>query len=63
MLPVGTPPNAIIFATEKLRIVEMMQVGFLLNLIATVLITLMVYFGVPLLWGIDLTTVPAAFLQ
>jgi len=63
MLPVGTPPNAIIFATEKLRIVEMMKVGFLLNLIATVLITLMVYFGVPVLWGIDLSTVPADFLQ
>jgi sodium-dependent dicarboxylate transporter 2/3/5 len=62
MLPVGTPPNAIIFATEKLRITEMMKVGFLLNLIAAGLITLLVYFVVPLMWGIDLRTVPAEFI-
>lgn len=63
MLPVGTPPNAIIFATDKLTIKEMMKTGFALNLIATVLITLMVYFGVPLLWGLDLGTVPADFVS
>src|SRR5690606_5961712 len=38
MLPVGTPPNAIIFATEKLRIVEMVRAGFVMNLIAATLI-------------------------
>jgi len=62
MLPVGTPPNAIIFATDKLTIKEMMKTGFALNIIATVLITLMVYFGVPLLWGLDLRLIPADFL-
>jgi sodium-dependent dicarboxylate transporter 2/3/5 len=40
----------------------MMRVGFLLNLIAAGLITLLVYFGVPLIWGIDLLTVPAEFV-
>jgi len=62
MLPVGTPPNAIIFATEKLRITEMMKVGFLLNLIAAALITLLVYYVVPLVWGIDLNSVPVEFV-
>ncbi|MDP2285388.1 MAG: anion permease, partial [Pseudohongiella sp.] len=62
MLPVGTPPNAIIFATEKLKITEMMKVGFLLNLIAAALITLLVYFVVPVIWGIDLNSVPPEFL-
>lgn len=61
MLPVGTPPNAIIFATEKLSIGEMMRVGFLLNIIAAMLIVLMVYFMVPLLWNIDLNSVPPEF--
>jgi sodium-dependent dicarboxylate transporter 2/3/5 len=61
MLPVGTPPNAIIFATEKLTIAEMMRVGFLLNIIAAVLIVLMVYFLVPILWDIDLHSVPLEF--
>jgi solute carrier family 13 (sodium-dependent dicarboxylate transporter), member 2/3/5 len=61
MLPVGTPPNAIIFATEKLKITEMMKTGFALNIIATILITLMVYFGVPIIWDLDLRVVPEAF--
>lgn len=61
MLPVGTPPNAIIFATDKLTIMEMVKTGFLMNLIAATLIILAVYFMVPVIWGIDLSTVPAAF--
>ena len=63
MLPVGTPPNAIIFATGKLTIREMMRVGFLLNILAAILIVLMVYFLVPMIWDIDLNVVPAEFLQ
>ncbi len=61
MLPVGTPPNAIIFATEKLRINEMMRVGLLLNLFAAALITVAVYYLVPPVFDLDLETVPAAF--
>ncbi|OLS34694.1 anion transporter [Alkalihalophilus pseudofirmus] len=61
MLPVGTPPNAIIFGTGKLKIIEMVRVGFLINLIAAFLIVLAVYFMVPLFWGIDLNVVPAGF--
>jgi sodium-dependent dicarboxylate transporter 2/3/5 len=61
MLPVGTPPNAIIFATDKLKITEMMKTGFALNVIATLLITLMVYFLMPVIWDLDLRHVPAAF--
>lgn len=63
MLPVGTPPNAIIFATGKLRIVEMAKVGFLLNILAALIIVLFVYFTVPLIWGIDLYGVPEAFRE
>jgi len=61
MLPVGTPPNAIIFGTGKIRIVEMVRVGFLVNLFALLLIILAVYYLMPIVWGIDLSIVPAAF--
>ncbi len=61
MLPVGTPPNAIIFATEKLRIVEMVRVGFVMNVIAATLIVMAVYYLVPAIWNLDLTNVPDAF--
>ncbi|MBO1914208.1 anion permease, partial [Microvirga sp. 3-52] len=61
MLPVGTPPNAIIFGTGKLRIVEMVRVGFLVNLFALFLIVLVIYFLMPIAWGLDLHNVPAEF--
>lgn len=61
MLPVGTPPNAIIFATGRLRIAEMMRVGFILNILAAFLIVLTAYFTMPLLWGIELNSVPEGF--
>lgn len=63
MLPVGTPPNAIIFGTGKLKIIEMVRVGFIVNVIATILIVAAVYTMLPLLWGIDLTVFPESFRQ
>ena len=61
MLPVGTPPNAIIFATGKIKIIEMVRNGFWLNIIALLLIVAAVYFLLPILWDVDLTTYPDAF--
>lgn len=40
MLPVGTPPNAIVFATGAVKIGEMARGGFVLNIVGAVLITL-----------------------
>ena len=61
MLPVGTPPNAIIFGTGKIRIVEMVRVGFYINIFALILIVMVVYYLMPIVWGIDLNIVPAEF--
>lgn len=61
MLPVGTPPNAIMFGTGRVSIMDMVKTGFWLNLIALILITLGVLFMLPAMWGIDLMTLPAAF--
>jgi sodium-dependent dicarboxylate transporter 2/3/5 len=44
MLPVATPPNAIIFGSGYLRIPDMARVGFFLNIIGAIIITLIVYF-------------------
>jgi solute carrier family 13 (sodium-dependent dicarboxylate transporter), member 2/3/5 len=43
MLPVATPPNAIIFGTNRLKVIQMARAGLLLNLIGAVVITLMTY--------------------
>lgn len=44
MMPVATPPNAIVFASGKLKILDMVKAGLVLNLAAIVLITLAVLF-------------------
>ena len=40
MMPVGTPPNAIIFGTGRIRIGEMIRAGFWLNVCGIVVVTL-----------------------
>ncbi|MFC3040381.1 SLC13 family permease [Virgibacillus xinjiangensis] len=59
MLPVGTPPNAIIFGTGKLKIIEMVRNGFWLNVVSIILIVVAITFWLPILWDIDLTILPA----
>lgn len=63
MLPVGTPPNAIIFGTGRLKLTEMVKTGFMINVCTWVLIVLAGYFLLPVLWGIDLQAVPTEFIE
>jgi sodium-dependent dicarboxylate transporter 2/3/5 len=53
MLPVATPPNAVVFGSKLLNIADMVKAGILINLFSILLILLMVYFGMPFIW--DLT--------
>ncbi|MCF6138504.1 SLC13 family permease [Pseudalkalibacillus berkeleyi] len=61
MLPVATPPNAVVFGSGYLRIPDMMRAGFWLNIASIVIVTIAIYFYLPIVWGIDLTTFPDAF--
>jgi sodium-dependent dicarboxylate transporter 2/3/5 len=54
MLPVATPPNAIVFSSRYVTIPQMMRAGFWLNLVGVVLITGFVYLLLPRVWGIVL---------
>jgi len=49
MLPVATPPNAIVFATGQISIPEMVRAGIALNLIGIVIVTLIALFLAPAL--------------
>ncbi len=52
MLPVATPPNAVVFSSGYIRIRDMVRAGFLLNLISVLIITLFVWLVLPLIWNI-----------
>ncbi|MFC1555641.1 SLC13 family permease [candidate division KSB1 bacterium] len=44
MLPVATPPNAIVFSSGRIRMMQMARTGFMINLVGAVVITLCIMF-------------------
>jgi len=58
MLPVATPPNAIVFGTGEVRIADMMRAGLILNLIGMLLITAAIYLLGTGILGVDPGVVP-----
>ncbi|MCR8849542.1 DASS family sodium-coupled anion symporter [Rossellomorea sp. SC111] len=58
MLPVATPPNAVVFGSGYIKMGDMVKAGIWLNLISIIFITLMIYFVMPLVWGVDLSAFP-----
>ncbi len=63
MLPVATPPNAIVYGSGLISIPEMAKAGFLLNIFFALLVTLLAYFLFSLILGIDVGIVPDQFLS
>ncbi|MEL7533778.1 MAG: DASS family sodium-coupled anion symporter [Bacteroidota bacterium] len=50
MLPMATPPNAIVFASGHIKVSEMARAGFFLNLVAIGLLVLFYQFVIPVLF-------------
>jgi sodium-dependent dicarboxylate transporter 2/3/5 len=48
MLPMATPPNAIVFASGYVKVNEMVKAGIILNMIAVGLLILYYQFVIPL---------------
>ena len=50
MLPVATPPNAIVFGSGKLTIPDMIRAGFALNIIGVFLVTVFAFYFAPMIF-------------
>lgn len=64
MLPVATPPNAIIFGSGRIKVMDMAKTGFILNLLGAIVITFVTYYWGTHVFGIDMNSMPDwAFLE
>ncbi|WP_077338187.1 SLC13 family permease [Pseudocolwellia agarivorans] len=52
MMPVATPPNAIVFTYEKMRLFDMIKAGFFLNIIAIIVTCSVMYLLAGVVFGI-----------
>ena len=50
MMPMGTPPNAIVFASGYIKLNHMTRTGFVMNIICVILITLFSWFFLPIVF-------------
>ncbi|WP_299799414.1 SLC13 family permease [uncultured Maribacter sp.] len=55
MLPVATPPNAVVFGSGYLEMQDMVKKGFWLNIISILILTVVVYIVLPLVWDLSTT--------
>ncbi|WP_027076909.1 SLC13 family permease [Maribacter antarcticus] len=58
MLPVATPPNAVVFGSGYLRIPDMVRKGIFMNVVSIFTVTLFVYFALPELSDFIIDTFP-----
>jgi sodium-dependent dicarboxylate transporter 2/3/5 len=49
MMPMGTPPNAIVFGSGHIGLKDMMKAGLVMNLVSIVIITLFCWFLLPMI--------------
>ena len=58
MLPVATPPNAIVFGSGLLKIEDMFKKGVWMNLFSIIIITLIVYYILPYVFDLSKDLIP-----
>lgn len=59
MMPVGTPPNAIVFGSGLVRLPQMAQAGLVINFLAVPILVAAVWLLGGVVFGIELGVVPA----
>src|SRR5699024_6742524 len=63
ILPVAAAPNCVVCGSGYFTIPNIANAGFALNVIGILLVSLTIYFLLPILWGIDFHVIPDAFIR
>lgn len=58
MLPVATPPNAVVFGSGCITIPQMARAGLWMNIFGAIVITTFITYLLPVAWNIDLSVLP-----
>ena len=58
MLPIATPPNAVIFGSGKIEIKDMIKAGFLLNIISVIVVTIISIIFIKLVFDAQIGELP-----
>ncbi len=58
MLPMATPPNAIMFASGNIKVNQMIKAGIYLNIISVMMILLFCWILLPFAFGVEVGTIP-----
>ncbi len=57
MMPIATPPNAIVFGSGRIKIADMAKTGIIINIIGIIMVTLLYFVG-PAIFGIESNVFP-----
>jgi sodium-dependent dicarboxylate transporter 2/3/5 len=52
MMPMGTPPNAIVFSSGHIKLKDMIKAGFVINIVSIILISLFCWYVLPVVMSV-----------
>jgi sodium-dependent dicarboxylate transporter 2/3/5 len=58
MFPIATPPNAVVFSSGKLNMMDMFKAGLIINIIGIALVVLVFYYWGTVVFDIDPSVMP-----
>jgi len=58
MFPIATPPNAVVFGSGRVKMMDMVKAGFIINIVGVILVVLISYYWGAIVFDIDPNVMP-----